>query len=202
MGNGEVATSLSDGSYFGEICLLTNARFFSGLILSSPFCFISLSLTNGWYTALSHLFLSHSISLYRIWSHLMWSRLISNSTSFYLTYPISRRVASVRAETYCNVFSLQVQMIIFIIIHTVDILVRERHSQNLLNQYLGWPLQCRPRELSIHAAHHGECGCRKVVDYHSYLGISKSTMFVCSPLGANFQQEFVSFRTGRLYIVQ
>ena len=24
--NGEVATSLSDGSYFGEICLLTNAR--------------------------------------------------------------------------------------------------------------------------------------------------------------------------------
>ena len=44
MGNGEVATSLSDGSYFGEICLLTNAR----------------------------------------------------------------RVASVRAETYCNVFSLSV----------------------------------------------------------------------------------------------
>ena len=42
--NGEVATSLSDGSYFGEICLLTNAR----------------------------------------------------------------RVASVRAETYCNVFSLSV----------------------------------------------------------------------------------------------
>ncbi|KAI1301799.1 Potassium/sodium hyperpolarization-activated cyclic nucleotide-gated channel 2 [Halotydeus destructor] len=26
MGNGEIATSLSDGSYFGEICLLTNAR--------------------------------------------------------------------------------------------------------------------------------------------------------------------------------
>ena len=26
MNNGEVATSLSDGSYFGEICLLTNAR--------------------------------------------------------------------------------------------------------------------------------------------------------------------------------
>lgn len=26
MANGEVATSLSDGSYFGEICLLTNAR--------------------------------------------------------------------------------------------------------------------------------------------------------------------------------
>jgi len=44
MGNGEVATSLSDGSYFGEICLLTNAR----------------------------------------------------------------RVASVRAETYCNLFSLSV----------------------------------------------------------------------------------------------
>jgi len=44
MSNGEVATSLSDGSYFGEICLLTNAR----------------------------------------------------------------RVASVRAETYCNVFSLSV----------------------------------------------------------------------------------------------
>ena len=44
MGNGEVATSLSDGSYFGEICLLTNAR----------------------------------------------------------------RVASVRTETYCNVFSLSV----------------------------------------------------------------------------------------------
>ena len=44
MGNGAVATSLSDGSYFGEICLLTNAR----------------------------------------------------------------RVASVRAETYCNVFSLSV----------------------------------------------------------------------------------------------
>ena len=44
MGNGEVATSLSDGSYFGEICLLTNAR----------------------------------------------------------------RMASVRAETYCNVFSLHV----------------------------------------------------------------------------------------------
>ena len=44
MGNGETATSLSDGSYFGEICLLTNAR----------------------------------------------------------------RVASVRAETYCNLFSLSV----------------------------------------------------------------------------------------------
>ncbi|XP_049536629.1 uncharacterized protein LOC125951695 isoform X3 [Anopheles darlingi] len=44
MANGEVATSLSDGSYFGEICLLTNAR----------------------------------------------------------------RVASVRAETYCNLFSLSV----------------------------------------------------------------------------------------------
>lgn len=44
MSNGEVATSLSDGSYFGEICLLTNAR----------------------------------------------------------------RVASVRAETYCNLFSLSV----------------------------------------------------------------------------------------------
>lgn len=43
--NGEVATSLSDGSYFGEICLLTNAR----------------------------------------------------------------RVASVRAETYCNLFSLSVE---------------------------------------------------------------------------------------------
>ena len=42
--NGNVATSLSDGSYFGEICLLTNAR----------------------------------------------------------------RAASVRAETYCNVFSLSV----------------------------------------------------------------------------------------------
>ena len=27
MSNGEVATSLSDGSYFGEICLLTNARY-------------------------------------------------------------------------------------------------------------------------------------------------------------------------------
>ncbi|XP_041563651.1 uncharacterized protein LOC108149735 isoform X5 [Drosophila elegans] len=44
MANGEVATSLSDGSYFGEICLLTNAR----------------------------------------------------------------RVASVRSETYCNLFSLSV----------------------------------------------------------------------------------------------
>lgn len=43
--SGEVATSLSDGSYFGEICLLTNAR----------------------------------------------------------------RVASVRAETYCNLFSLSVE---------------------------------------------------------------------------------------------
>lgn len=43
--NGEVATSLSDGSYFGEICLLTNAK----------------------------------------------------------------RVASVRAETYCNLFSLSVE---------------------------------------------------------------------------------------------
>ncbi|GFY69951.1 hypothetical protein TNIN_488121 [Trichonephila inaurata madagascariensis] len=45
MSNGEVATSLSDGSYFGEICLLTNAK----------------------------------------------------------------RVASVRAETYCNLFSLSVE---------------------------------------------------------------------------------------------
>ncbi|XP_071548496.1 potassium/sodium hyperpolarization-activated cyclic nucleotide-gated channel 3 isoform X20 [Panulirus ornatus] len=45
MSNGEVATSLSDGSYFGEICLLTNAR----------------------------------------------------------------RTASVRAETYCNLFSLSVE---------------------------------------------------------------------------------------------
>ncbi len=45
LSTGEVATSLSDGSYFGEICLLTNAR----------------------------------------------------------------RVASVRAETYCNVFSLSVE---------------------------------------------------------------------------------------------
>lgn len=44
MASGDVATSLSDGSYFGEICLLTNAR----------------------------------------------------------------RVASVRAETYCNLFSLSV----------------------------------------------------------------------------------------------
>lgn len=44
MANGEVATSLSDGSYFGEICLLTKAK----------------------------------------------------------------RVASVRAETYCNLFSLSV----------------------------------------------------------------------------------------------
>lgn len=26
MASGDVATSLSDGSYFGEICLLTNAR--------------------------------------------------------------------------------------------------------------------------------------------------------------------------------
>ena len=26
LAGGEVATSLSDGSYFGEICLLTNAR--------------------------------------------------------------------------------------------------------------------------------------------------------------------------------
>ena len=26
LASGEVATSLSDGSYFGEICLLTNAR--------------------------------------------------------------------------------------------------------------------------------------------------------------------------------
>ena len=43
----QVATSLSDGSYFGEICLLTNAR----------------------------------------------------------------RVASVRAETYCNVFSLSVRIL-------------------------------------------------------------------------------------------
>lgn len=45
MANGDIATSLSDGSYFGEICLLTNAR----------------------------------------------------------------RVASVRAETYCNLFSLSVE---------------------------------------------------------------------------------------------
>ncbi len=45
LSTGDVATSLSDGSYFGEICLLTNAR----------------------------------------------------------------RVASVRAETYCNVFSLSVE---------------------------------------------------------------------------------------------
>ncbi|XP_054724920.1 potassium/sodium hyperpolarization-activated cyclic nucleotide-gated channel 2-like [Uloborus diversus] len=45
MSNGDVATSLSDGSYFGEICLLTNAK----------------------------------------------------------------RVASVRAETYCNLFSLSVE---------------------------------------------------------------------------------------------
>ncbi|CAL1261156.1 unnamed protein product [Larinioides sclopetarius] len=45
MSNGEIATSLSDGSYFGEICLLTNAK----------------------------------------------------------------RVASVRAETYCNLFSLSVE---------------------------------------------------------------------------------------------
>ena len=45
MSNGDVATSLSDGSYFGEICLLTNAR----------------------------------------------------------------RTASVRAETYCNLFSLSVE---------------------------------------------------------------------------------------------
>ena len=29
MSSGDVATSLSDGSYFGEICLLTNARRYS-----------------------------------------------------------------------------------------------------------------------------------------------------------------------------
>lgn len=62
MANGEVATSLSDGSYFGEICLLTNAR----------------------------------------------------------------RVASVRAETYCNLFSLSVD-----------------HFNNVLDQY---PLMRRTME--------------------------------------------------------
>ncbi|KAK6624019.1 Potassium/sodium hyperpolarization-activated cyclic nucleotide-gated channel 2 [Polyplax serrata] len=62
MANGEVATSLSDGSYFGEICLLTNAR----------------------------------------------------------------RVASVRAETYCNLFSLSVE-----------------HFNNVLDQY---PLMRRTME--------------------------------------------------------
>ena len=59
MQNGDVATSLSDGSYFGEICLLTNAR----------------------RVARSYL-LRRDFS-----SHLLFS---------------------VRAETYCNLFSLSV----------------------------------------------------------------------------------------------
>ena len=59
--NGNVATSLSDGSYFGEICLLTNAR----------------------------------------------------------------RAASVRAETYCNVFSLSLLLSFLYLPKEGDIL-RER----------------------------------------------------------------------------
>ena len=39
LAGGEVATSLSDGSYFGEICLLTNAR-----RAASYFALISFSL--------------------------------------------------------------------------------------------------------------------------------------------------------------
>ena len=50
--------------------------------------------------------LSHSISSYLIWSYLIPIQPIISH--------LSRRVASVRAETYCNVFSLQVQMMISI----------------------------------------------------------------------------------------
>ena len=61
MQNGDVATSLSDGSYFGEICLLTNAR----RVARSAKQYLSL--------------------LCLIWN-----------------------ICSVRAETYCNLFSLSV----------------------------------------------------------------------------------------------
>ena len=65
MGNGETATSLSDGSYFGEICLLTNAR----------------------------------------------------------------RVASVRAETYCNLFSLSVDQFNAVLdMYPVSISIYDNHS--------------------------------------------------------------------------
>ena len=64
MQNGDVATSLSDGSYFGEICLLTNARRVAR-------CAALLITTVG-------------VNL------------------MHYTCP------SVRAETYCNLFSLSV----------------------------------------------------------------------------------------------
>ncbi|KAE8752001.1 hypothetical protein FOCC_FOCC001164, partial [Frankliniella occidentalis] len=87
--NGDVATSLSDGSYFGEICLLTNAR----------------------------------------------------------------RVASVRAETYCNLFSLSVD-----------------HFNAVLDQY---PLMRRTME-SVAAERCGSCanGARSCSDDDSTRGAS------------------------------
>ena len=73
----QVATSLSDGSYFGEICLLTNAR----------------------------------------------------------------RVASVRAETYCNVFSLSVRRNLADLFFTVCALVLSSQT-SLLG--INYPLQPTP----------------------------------------------------------
>ena len=82
----QVATSLSDGSYFGEICLLTNAR----------------------------------------------------------------RVASVRAETYCNVFSLSVR--------------QHQFWRDFFTLLLapGEPLQRRAGDLPTDEADHGECRGGKV----------------------------------------
>ena len=82
----QVATSLSDGSYFGEICLLTNAR----------------------------------------------------------------RVASVRAETYCNVFSLSVR--------------QHQFGEFCLNLLLapGEPFQRGSGDLPTDEADHGECRGGKV----------------------------------------
>ena len=90
--NGQVATSLSDGSYFGEICLLTNAR----------------------------------------------------------------RAASVRAETYCNVFSLSVE-----------------HFNAVLDQY---PLMRKTME-SVAAERLNKIGKQKP-HFRSHYGYQKGTCII------------------------
>lgn len=84
MANGEVATSLSDGSYFGEICLLTNAR----------------------------------------------------------------RVASVRAETYCNLFSLSVDH--FNAVLDQYPLMRRTMESVAAERSVRWLVYKNPKEVLLH----------------------------------------------------
>ena len=47
LAGGEVATSLSDGSYFGEICLLTNARRVASYFATFGFSLLLILLVTG-----------------------------------------------------------------------------------------------------------------------------------------------------------